>query len=79
MTVHFNVRITRADGYRKLGMYADACGELEALDGSDRQENAVLDCRWLIYRDSDNWLGARSMAGEMARRKLAKKMRLRAH
>ena len=69
MTVHFNVRITRADGYRQLGMYEDACWELEELEGSDRLENAVLHCRWLIYRDSENWLGATSMAAEMARRK----------
>jgi hypothetical protein len=42
--------------------------ELEMLVGKDRMADATLHCRWTIYRDSENWLGARSMAAEMARR-----------
>ena len=42
--------------------------ELEMLEGKDRMADATLHCRWTIYRDSENWLGARSMAAEMARR-----------
>ena len=48
-------------------MFADACMELEMLEGKDRMADATLHCRWTIYRDSENWLGARSMAAEMAR------------
>ena len=66
--MNLRTRISRADGYRQLEMFADACMELEMLEGKDRMADATLHCRWTIYRDSENWLGARSMAAEMARR-----------
>ena len=68
MTVRYDVRLSRAEGYRKLGMYADACWELEELEGDDRLSDPVLVCRWKIYRDSENLLGEKAMAAEMARR-----------
>ena len=42
MTVRYDVRLSRAEGYRKLGMYADACWELEELEGDDRLSDPVL-------------------------------------
>ena len=68
LPMNLRTRISRADGYRQLEMFADACMELEMLEGQDRMADATLHCRWTIYRDSENWLGARSMAAEMARR-----------
>ena len=66
--MNLHTRISRADGYRQLEMFGEACMELEMLEGKDRMADATLHCRWTIYRDSENWLGARSMAAEMARR-----------
>ena len=68
MTVRYDVRLSRAEGYRKLGMYADACWELEEQEGDDRLSDPVLVCRWKIYRDSENLLGEKAMAAEMVRR-----------
>jgi hypothetical protein len=39
--MNLRTRISRADGYRQLEMFADACMELEMLEGKDRMADAM--------------------------------------
>ena len=55
MTTDFEKRISAVQGYIELGMFADACDELAAIDAQERDCPEVLACRAAIHCGRKEW------------------------
>src|SRR6188768_2659131 len=54
-----------AQGWMGLGLLSDALAELEQISSENRRHPAVLELRWIIYIQQENWDAALAAATEL--------------